>query len=473
MASTWAQSDSIGDTQPSDPTTDEDHAHASPALGLVIVYARAAPERVGEVAFFGVAPTIVGRGDAVTDLPRAAFVRQRPGRDEARPPLDDLSISRVQLRVRQRGDHLFVEQLGRAPLLLDGRSCGSAEIEPGDLVGVGAALRLLCVARPRELAPVPHPLHPFGAPDGAGLIGESPALWRLRSELAFVAGTTGHVLVTGPSGAGKELVARAVHTLSKRARGPFVARNAATLPTGIVDAELFGNVRNYPNAGTPAREGLVGAANGGTLFLDELADLPPSAHANLLRLLDGDGEYHRLGEATARRAAVRFVGATNRPEALREDLVARFRHRLVVPGLGERREDVPLLVDAILRRASAEAPESLARFLDERGRAQVDAGVVVRLVRHDYSTHVRELERLLWAAMAESRAPSIRWPPSEGPEGPAAVAPDADVVAIRGAMAACGGNVVRAARSLGLSRYALYRLLRQHGVEVDELRRDV
>src|SRR6185295_18995653 len=113
------------------------------------------------------------------------------------------------------------------------------------------------------------------------------------------------------------LVARALHSRSGMSK--LTSRNAATLPEALVEAELFGNLKNYPNPGMPERPGLIGAADGGCLFLDEFAELPQPAQAHLLRALD-QGEYQRLGDATVRHARFRLIAATNRPEsALRRD----------------------------------------------------------------------------------------------------------------------------------------------------------
>src|SRR5262249_14365097 len=180
--------------------------------------------------------------------------------------------------------------------------------------------------------------------------------------------TCHNVLIHGPSGTGKELAARAVHALSRRAKRPLVARNAATLPPGLVDAELFGNVKNYPNPGTPERPGLIAQADGGTLFLDEIGELPWDLQAHLLRVLDAGGESHRLGEATARRASIRLVAATNRaPGELKHDLLARLTLRLVMPELAARPEDIPLLVRHLLRRAAEQSPDIGRRFLSPDG----------------------------------------------------------------------------------------------------------
>ncbi len=129
-----------------------------------------------------------------------------------------------------------------------------------------------------------------------------------------------------------------------------------------MDAELFGHAKNYPNQGSPERRGLVGEADGGTLFLDEFAELPASLQAHLLRVLD-DGEYHRLGDARARRADLRLIAATNRPEqSLKHDVLARLKARIAVPDFDARREDIPLLVAHLLRRQAAGAPALLERF---------------------------------------------------------------------------------------------------------------
>jgi DNA-binding NtrC family response regulator len=321
-------------------------------------------------------------------------------------------------------------------------------------------------------------------------VGESPAVWNLRDQLAWIARADEHTLVLGGSGSGKELCARAIHARSTRASGPFVARNAATIPAGIVDAELFGNVKGYPNPGMPERPGLVGAADGGTLFLDEIGELPQALQANLLRVLDEGGEYHALGGSTARRSRFRLLGATNRdPGALKHDLAARLVLRVDVPGLDARRDDIPFLVRHLLQRAADKSPEALRRFLPSTsGREpRIKASLVDHLLRATYATNIRELDALLWRAMSESSGDAIAWPhaspamgpgppgppssePSAAPEpaAPATVAdaPEPSEAEIRASLAEQRGNVVRTAQALGLSsRYVLYRLLRKHGIE--------
>ena len=308
----------------------------------------------------------------------------------------------------------------------------------------------------------------FGAADEHGIVGESPAAWRLRSELRFAAATAHHVLLRGPSGVGKELAARAIHALSPRRGRPLVSRNAATFPEGLVDAELFGTARNYPNAGMPERAGLLGEADGTTLFLDEIGELPPALQAHLLRAMDAGGEHQRLGESRVRKADLRLVAATNRPlDALKHDFAARFTTRIEIPGLEARREDIPLLLRAAVARAAAQNPTLRARFWAPSGHARIHPDLVDALVRNAYTHHSRELERLLWRAMETSPSDFIALTPEVSSELTLTrrTAPVPDRAAVEAALAAAGGRAAVAAEALGLSsRFGMYRLMRKYGL---------
>jgi DNA-binding NtrC family response regulator len=251
-----------------------------------------------------------------------------------------------------------------------------------------------------------------------------------------------------------------------------VSRNAATFPSGIIDAELFGNVKNYPNPGMDARPGLIGEADGSTLFLDEIAELPSELQAHLLRVLDAGGEYQRLGDAQPRRADLRIVAATNRdPSELKHDLLARFVLRLGLPGLGDRREDVPLLVRHLLKAAVAKNPQIGKRFFTKDGEPRVDPDLIEALLRQRYTHHVRELDELLWRAIAASRGTYVAFADDlkarlepEPPES-AAIEEELSEERIREALARHDGKVSRAYKELGLkSRYALYRLLKKYAI---------
>jgi len=485
------------------PTIDSGSAHSSNAISasanqrdpahpaLMIAWAEAEPDRVGEVALLDPdgGAQILGRGEGSSG--RLRFCRQRPGVIDPSEPLVSPGISREQLRVRLTGDQLHVERIGRCAMEIHGEPTDRAVVTPGDTILLKGQLLLYCTQRPRRLAPLvcgslgdaPR----FGEPDAHGLVGESPTAWRLRDQLAWLGKAGQHTLILGGSGSGKELCARAIHARSARVDGPFVARNAATIPKDLVDAELFGNVRGYPNPGMPERPGLIGAAHGGTLFLDELGELPHSLQANLLRVLDEDGEYHRLGAATASRSSFRLVGATNRDlSALKHDLGARLVLRLEVPGVDERRDDIPLLARYLLRRAAARSPEATVRFLVGRdaGNLRVKASLITHLLQVRYPMNVREMDAMLWQAMAASTGDAITWrpeghsatpsvppperdaPPESSPAPEVGGQPEPSEAQVRVTLAEHRGNVVRTAHALGLtSRYVLYRLMRKHGIE--------
>jgi DNA-binding NtrC family response regulator len=288
----------------------------------------------------------------------------------------------------------------------------------------------------------------------------------------------------GESGTGKELAALALHQLSSRARGPLVCRSAVTLPEGIIDAELFGNSKNFPNAGMPERPGLIGECAGGTLFFDEFAGFSSTLQAHLLRVLDA-GHYHRLGEAAARHSDFRLVVATNDSEGtLKRDLAARLLFRIQVPPLSARREDIPLLARHLLRKLAAENPAIVRRFFSGEaadGEPMLSAELICMLLRHDYRTHVRELERLLWMAIEQSAgncltldmsAVSGEWTPRPDSARLHSTAPANEshgltAEQIQQCIDRHNGALEPTWRELGLkNRHALARLIVQHGIQV-------
>lgn len=473
-------------------------------LCLVVIAWANEPSRVGQVLMPRAGEGIFGRGDDGARGARLRLVRQRPGVNEASEPLVDRYLSRDQLELGPASAHaLRVRRLGKRPLLLGGRERERCELVEGDLVEIQGVCLLLCVARPRVL-PSCRFDQAFGEPDSAGLVGESAAAWALRQRIEFAAGRSAHVLVTGPSGSGKELVARAIHQRSGRSGQALVSRNAATIPPSLAVAELFGNAPNYPNAGMSERPGLIGRADGSTLFLDEIGELPLDVQPNLLRVLDA-GEYHRLGEARARNANIRFIAATNRAACeLKPDLAARFALRIAVPGLDQRPEDVPLIARHLLRAMARDDSSIGRRFFCQQesalGEPRLSLGLAEQLVLHAYDTHVRELERLLWLSVETSAGDVLECtdevgaalrhgastrPPGPSPAGASASGPPAPDAARRPIDAtdavsrrpqAVSREQLRAAldrhagvkeavwRELGLSsRHVLTRLMRKFG----------
>lgn len=454
-----------------------------PRPTLVVAWSREEPERVGEVAPVPAAGTwTLGRGGD-GDAGRLELQRQRPGEASTTGGLRAPAISRQQLRVSAMDDRLLVEGVGRLPLLRAGVPVTQAIIRHGDVLEVQGQLVLLCVERgplpparyvPRDQWP------PFGRADRHGVVGESPVAWELRDRIAFVAARKGHVLILGPSGAGKELAARAIHRLSERSARPLVARNAATFPAGLIDAELFGNVRDFPNPGMRERPGLVGEADGSTLFLDEIGELPADLQAHLLRVLDADGEYQRLGEPRRRTADLRLVAATNRPaETLKGDLAARLRHVIEVPSLARRREDLPLLARALLERAAEDDPHVAERFFDGAV-PRVTPELLTLLLSQPLELNLRELDGLLWRSMAESRGDRLEAPTlpdrpdtdgedaqaaSDGFTDPASVTPEQ----LQECLDRHGGVQGPVWRELGFrNRYVLQRLIRKYDLRTVE-----
>jgi two-component system nitrogen regulation response regulator GlnG/two-component system response regulator HydG len=448
---------------------------------LVLVWSRAEPHRVGQVALFpaGVPARVLGRASSQSNLnERVHFYKQRPVGLEPTQELMGRGMSRNQLSIQPaRGGGLRVDNIGRPPCLVNGRQIRRSVVRPGDLLEVQHQLLLYCVQRPAQMSPLRYfdadQVRPFGEPDLVGMVGESPAIWAFRDRLAFLARRDVHVLIQGQSGTGKELAAQAIHKLSRRRDGALISRNAATIPATLADAELFGNVKNYPNPGMPSRPGLIGSSDGGTLFLDEFGDLPTEVQTHLLRVLDNNGEYQRLGDSTPRRVDMRFIAATNRPsEELKPDLVARLKLRANTPPLQERREDVPLLARKLLQNIVAREPD-LVRFCRD-GEPRVAPDLIARLIQHDYTLHVRELERLLWDALSSSPADYLALTPSvreqlkvkePRPSGDFTDPDSLDPDEIQAALDQHGGSQEKAYRELGLSsRHVLYRLIKKHNL---------
>ncbi|MCB9749568.1 MAG: sigma-54-dependent Fis family transcriptional regulator [Myxococcales bacterium] len=444
---------------------------------LTLLWSREAPERVGELLLLPARPGArftIGRASAAKpgadDGPALTLTRLRPFSAVETGPLRSDRISRWQLRCRvEADDSIFVESAGRLPLRVNGHEAARARVDEGDLLELDRQVILRLGRRPSRWPGVPvfGGEFEFGSADAFGLVGESEDAWRLREQIELVATAGEHALIYGPSGSGKELVAHAIHGRSARASAAMIARSASTLPETLLDAELFGNLHNFPNPGMSARPGLVGAAHGSTLFLDEIGELPAASQAHLLRLMDR-GEYHRLGEAEVRVSDARIIAATNRPPAqLKHDFLARFAYQLTLSGLDARVDDIPLLARHAFREIARSLPGKSAAFIrvDE---PRFSPRLIYALAWRDYTTHARELATLLRRSLATSEGGYLDLPPGELVAAPARPAVP-DMLSepteltreqVMAAIEQCDGVKAKAWRVLGLrSRYQLRRLL--------------
>ncbi len=234
------------------------------------------------------------------------------------------------------------------------------------------------------------------------IVGSSPVIVELCRQIRLVAPKKTSVLIQGPTGTGKELVACAVHRLSNRSRNPFVVLNCAAIPEALLEAELFGHTKGAFTGAVQARVGRLEAAHGGTLFLDEIGEMPLMLQAKLLRFLEA-GELQRIGENKPIKVDVRVIAATHQPlekhaaeGKFRSDLYFRLAvFPLVTPSLAERHEDIPELAAHFLRRFAVDQP---AKKLHSAG--------LEKLLAHTWPGGVRELEHVLERGyiLAEDRA---------------------------------------------------------------------
>ncbi|MBX3462287.1 MAG: sigma 54-interacting transcriptional regulator [Planctomycetes bacterium] len=301
------------------------------------------------------------------------------------------------------------------------------------------------------------------------LLGDSPPMRDLRAQIDRLAPLDLPVLVLGETGTGKELVARALHELSPRHRGPFVAENCSALPAELMDRELFGHVQGAFTGADRDRPGLLELASGGTLFLDEVGDMPPLLQAKLLRALQ-ERSIRRVGGSEQIPLDLRLLAATHKDlramvhrGEFREDLFFRLAAvELRVPPLRERGTDVVLLAEHFLRQHAA-----------SRGRTlRLSAVARAALAGHRWPGNVRELEHVMARAALLSDGEEVvdlQLPRDEAaapPTSPDQVATLKAVErrAILAALQACGGDKAKTARALGISRTALYEKIKRHGL---------
>lgn len=314
-----------------------------------------------------------------------------------------------------------------------------------------------------------------------GMVGDSPGLLRVLEAVRRAAPTQARVLITGESGVGKELVARAIHDLSRRADGPFVKLNCAAIPENLVESELFGHERGAFTGADRRRLGRFERADEGTLFLDEVGEMPLALQARLLRVLQ-EGEFERVGGSTTIPVNVRVIAATNRDLGdeiatgrFREDLFYRLAVLPVhVPPLRSRPSDVPSLATSLLERACDLHDLPPVEWTDEALRA---------LQRHDWPGNVRELGNLVDRLAILSRDALIRGDdvraalPGAAPMLGAAIPEEGALYEllesferriIEDRIARFRGNMTQAAADLGLERSHLYKKVKRLGIRRDD-----
>jgi len=305
-------------------------------------------------------------------------------------------------------------------------------------------------------------------------VGSSARMLDVWKAIGRAAAADVPALITGESGVGKELVARAIHEHSGRRAGPFIAVNVAALPPNLVESELFGHEKGAFTGAIGRREGRFEAAHGGTIFLDEIGDLDVPLQTKLLRVLQ-DGTFERVGSHAPMKTDARVLAATSKPvdpsapdAALREDLFYRISVvRLEIPPLRERRSDIPLLVEHFLRGLPG-------------ARRAVSEAAMERLANHAWPGNVRELRHVLERAAVMSAAEVLDVADlnlAAGPATPAAPEPGdlnlkrataaLEARLVRTALTRAQGNRAEAARLLGIARPQLYVKMKELGIDPD------
>ena len=301
------------------------------------------------------------------------------------------------------------------------------------------------------------------------IISNSPQMRPVIELITRVAPSDANVLITGENGTGKGLVARALHSLSKRASKIMITVNMGGLSEGVFESELFGHVKGAFTDAKSDRAGRFELADESTLFLDEIANLPMSQQAKLLRVIE-TGEFERVGSSRTLHANVRIISATN--SNLKEEVGAgRFRQDLLfrlntievaLPPLRERREDIAPLAAHFLRQHAARYRKKLTGFEPAAHEA---------LIRHEYPGNVRELDHVIERAVLMAQGAQIK-PNDLGLTSATNGSPrleemsleEVEAFLIKKALARHGGNARKAAESLGLSRSAFYRRLQHYGL---------
>jgi two-component system response regulator HydG len=393
--------------------------------------------------------------------------------DMRMPGISGLDVLRKLRDLRVDAAFIVMTGFGTVDSAVEAMKLGAIDFVQKPFFRDELLMRVRAAADRRQLARQVDLLERRMEPPGSldALVGESPAMQRAKDLIARAAAAPGTVLITGETGTGKELAARAIHTGSSRAGGPFVALNCAALTESLLENELFGHARGAFTGAGGARVGLIEHASGGTLLLDEIGTMPKALQAKILRTLES-GEVRRIGENENRVVDVRFVAATNVDLKhavdvgdFRVDLFYRLNvHRVHLPALRERAGDVRMLIE---------------HFLARYGAGQVSAcspAVWDALLAYDYPGNVRQLQHIVQRAVAIAQGPVLevgdlaeevlapRTAPavSEGTVAAARERAERDMIAAT--LARYEGEISAAARELQVSRTTMWRLMKKHGI---------
>jgi len=324
----------------------------------------------------------------------------------------------------------------------------------------------------RTSDPVPPLPLAVGAPP-PGIVGQTAGMLAVYKQIAYAADSSAPVLVVGESGTGKELVARAIHSHSRRSMEPFVAINCGALAETLLESELFGHTRGSFTGAIADHKGVFEQAQGGTVLLDEIADTSPAMQVKLLRVLQ-EGEVRPVGASRTIKVDLRVVAATNVPveqavtaQRFRRDLYYRLGVITIqLPALRDRREDIPLLIEQFLRNAAVRTHRQVT----------ISPAALDALTRYAWPGNVRELENTIERLVVFSRGrvemedlpgTIIAAPPFE--QRLFEDLPNLDELERRyllHVLKAVGGNRSRAAEALGIDRRTLYRMAERFGIEL-------
>jgi DNA-binding NtrC family response regulator len=315
--------------------------------------------------------------------------------------------------------------------------------------------------------------------EATGLVGESKAIQDIIAMIAKIAPTNSNVLITGESGVGKEVVARAIHQQSQRKDKVFLPVNCSAIPETLLESQLFGYVKGAFTGASSSQEGLFQRAQGGTIFLDEIGEMPLSLQPKILRGIE-DKEVLPIGSTHPSKLNVRIIAATNRDlqtevnaGRFREDLFYRFNViNIYVPPLRERREDIPLLADHLIRRHNTEMKKAY------KG---VGNAALKTLMSMPWKGNVRELDNVLelamilgngeWITPAELPQTTVVVEDNNNHDGPLSnlrvAVQSYEKSHIENVLKETAGDKTRAAALLGLSRSSLYRKMESLGIRND------